>query len=97
MESLALVAAIIMLTVYGSGFIALSISFLRGKIWQIVTYIFGGFAIATGLWLGYALIEANGLFIAFIPLVCGIVAIWNTTRRNRVRPLPPAPPNQNFS
>jgi hypothetical protein len=96
-ESLALAAAVIMLTVYGSGFIALGLSFIRNKIWQIVTYVFGGFAIITGLWLGYVLIDGNGLFIAVIPLIFGAVAIWNTTRRNRGPSLPPAPSKQNFS
>lgn len=97
MESLAVAAAIIVLTVYGTGFIALGISFVRNRIWQIVTYVFSGFAIVTGLWLGYLLIDGSGLFIALIPLTLGAVAIWNTTRRNAVRPLPPTPPNQNFS
>ena len=93
MESLALAAAVIVLSVYGSGFIALGLSFMRNKIWQIVTYVFGGFAIVTGLWLGYTLIDGSGLFIAVIPLVLGIVAIWNTTRRNKTGTLPPPPPH----
>lgn len=93
MESLALAAAIIVLSVYGSGFIALGLSFIRNKIWQIVTYVFGGIAIVTGLWLGYTLLDGNGIYIAFIPLVLGIVAIWNTTRRNQVTKLPPPPPH----
>lgn len=97
MEDLAILVGVIVLSIYGSGFIALGLSFIRSKIWQIVTYVFGGFAIITGLWLGYVLNDGNGLFIAFIPLVLGVVAIWNTTRRNAGRQLPPTPPNQNFS
>ncbi len=100
MEDLAILVGIILLTIYSSGFIALGLSFIRNKIWQIVTYVFATFAILSGIWLGISLIDGNGLFIAFIPLTLGAVAIWNTTRRNARQngtSLPPAPPNQNFS
>lgn len=100
MEDLAILVGIIVLTIYSSGFIALGLSFIRNKIWQIVTYVFATLAILSGIWLGISLIDGNGLFIAFTPLTLGVVAIWNTTRRNASqtgKSLPPAPPNQNFS
>jgi hypothetical protein len=99
MESLALAAAVVLLTVYGSGFISFGLSFIRNKVWRIITYVFATFAVSTGLWLGFTLRDGNGLVIALIPLSLGVFAIWNTTRRNSKNndSLPPAPPNQNFS
>ena len=99
MEDLALLVGLILIIVYGSGFISFGLSFIKSKVWQVVTYVFAGFAILAGLWLGFSLRDGNGLFIALIPLSLGVFAIWNTTRRNSKNndSLPPAPPNQNFS
>lgn len=83
MESLALAAAIIMLTIYGSSLLAFGLSWIRNKAWKIITLVFAGFGILSGLWLGYTLIGGNGIPIAVIPIAVASFAIWNTLRRNK--------------
>lgn len=98
MEDLAIVVSIILLTIYSSGLIALGVSFIRKRVWQIITYIFAGMSILAGLWLGIVLRDGNGFFVASIPILLGVTSIWNTTRRNAsLKGLPPAPPNRDFS
>lgn len=83
MESLALAAAIIMLTIYGSSLLAFAFSWIKHTAGKVLTFIFAVFGIVTSLWLAYTLIEGNGLPIAVIPLALSSLAIWNTIRRNK--------------
>ncbi|MEN9922702.1 MAG: hypothetical protein RIS09_216 [Actinomycetota bacterium] len=87
-----------MLTIYSSGLIAIGLSFVRKRVWQIITYVFAGISILTGLWLGIVLRDGNGIYVGGIPILLGVAAIWNTTHRNASSGgLPPAPPNRDFS
>ncbi len=83
MESLALAAAIIMLTIYGSSLLAFAFSGIKHTAGKVITFIFAIFGIVTSIWLAYTLIEGNGLPIAVIPLALSSLAIWNTIRRNK--------------
>ena len=83
MESLALAAAIIMLTIYGSALIGFGLSWIKNSAGKIITLVFAGFGILSGLWLGYTLIEGNGLLLAVIPVALSSFAVWNTLRRNK--------------
>lgn len=88
MESLALLAGIILLFVYGSGLIAFISSWFRNRVSEILTYIFSSISIVAGLLLGFSLRDGNGIAIALIPISLGIVSVWNV-RRRRVVPVDP--------
>lgn len=80
-ESLALVVAVIVLSVYGAMLIGFVTSWFQ-KTWaRWVTYIFSGFGMVSGTLLGVQLIDGNGLMIAGIPVVVGAFSVWNVTRR----------------
>jgi hypothetical protein len=85
MESLALLASVILLATFGSGLIAVSASWFRNRATEVATYFFGAVSILAGCWLGFSLWEGNGLFIAAIPVVLGVSAIWNLRRRKNQR------------
>jgi len=88
MESLALLAGIILLFVYGSGLIAFISSWFRNRVSEILTYIFSSISIVAGLLLGFSLRDGNGIAIALIPISLGIVSVWNV-RRRKVVPVDP--------
>jgi len=79
-ESLALLASLILLVIYLSGFIAFGLSWLRNRIGNILTLIFGSISILTGSWLAITLINGNGLMVGGIPVLLGVFSIWNTLR-----------------
>ena len=83
MESLAFLAAMVLLAVNGSAIIAFAISWIRKPAAKIATFILGGFGILSGLWLGYTLIQGNGLMIGLVPIAIASIAIWNTVRVNK--------------
>jgi hypothetical protein len=88
MESLALLVTVILLAVYGSGFIAFISSWFRNRVSEIITYIFSSISIVAGILLGFSLRAGNGIAIALIPMSLGIVSVWNVRRRKQ---LPVAP------
>ena len=88
MESLALLAGIILLFVYGSGLIAFITSWFRNRVSEIITYIFSSISIVAGLLLGFSLRDGNGMAIALIPISLGIVSVWNVRRRREVPVIP---------
>ena len=83
MESLALLASLILLAVYGSGMIAFISSWFRNRVSEIVTYIFSGISVVSGVLVGFSLRDGNGFAIAFIPISLGIFSVWNVRRRKR--------------
>jgi hypothetical protein len=87
-ESLALLAGIILLFVYGSGLIAFIASWFRNRVSEIITYIFSSISIVAGILVGFSLRDGNGMAIALIPISLGIVSVWNV-RRRRVVPVDP--------
>jgi hypothetical protein len=87
-ESLALLAGIILLFVYGSGLIAFITSWFRNRVSEIITYIFSSISIVAGLLLGFSLRDGNGMAIALIPISLGIVSVWNVRRRREVPVIP---------
>jgi len=84
MESLALLASLIILFVYGSGLIAFFSSWFRNRVSEIITYLFSAISVLTGSGLGFSLREGNGLVIALIPISLGILAVWNVKRRKKL-------------
>jgi len=74
---------LMLLVVYGSGFIAFISSWFRNRIYEIVTYVFSTISILSGALVGFSLREGNGLFIAIIPITLGIFAVWNVKRRKQ--------------
>ena len=88
MESLALLVTVILLAVYGSGFIAFISSWFRNRVSEILTYIFSSISIVAGVLLGFSLRDGNGIAIALIPISLGIISVWNV-RRRRVVPVDP--------
>jgi len=81
MESLALLASIMLAAVFGSGLIAFISSWFRNRVSEIITYIFSALSILAGFGLGFSLRDGNGLVIAVIPISLGILAVWNVKRR----------------
>jgi hypothetical protein len=80
MESLALLASLILLVIYLSGLIAFGLSWLRNRIGKILTLIFGSFSILSGAWVAITLINGNGLMVGGLPVLLGVFSIWNTLR-----------------
>ena len=84
MESLALLASIILLAVYGSGMIAFVCSWFRNRVSEIITYVFSGISVVSGVLVGFSLREGNGFVIALIPTSLGIISVWNVKRRKQL-------------
>ncbi len=84
MESLALLASLILLAVYGSGLIAFISSWFRNRVSEIITYIFSGISVVSGVLVGFSLREGNGFVIALIPTSLGIISLWNVNRRKQL-------------
>jgi hypothetical protein len=89
MESLALLVTVILLAVYGSGFIAFISSWFRNRVSEIVTYVFSTVSILSGALIGISLREGNGIFVALLPMSLGIISVWNVRRRKQL-PAEPA-------
>jgi hypothetical protein len=83
MESLALLVTVILLAVYGSGFIAFISSWFRNRVSELATYIFSSISISSGALVGFSLREGNGLPVAIIPISLGIFSLWNVKRRQK--------------
>lgn len=89
MESLAVLAGLILLAVYGSGLIAFISSWFRNRVSEIITYIFSAISILAGSGLGFSLRDGNGFAIALFPISLGILSVWNVKRRKQL-PVEPA-------
>ena len=83
MESLALVVTGILIGIYGSGLLSLVLSFSRNRILKVLTLILGGLSIASGVWLGFTLIEGNGIFVGLFPVLAGAAGIANAILKRR--------------
>lgn len=70
MESLALTAALVMLSVWALAALAVALSFLG---WRLVGSLFGGLSVAAGAWLIYVLPHAP--WLGAINLLAGSIAI----------------------
>ncbi len=84
MESLVLLASLILLAVYGSGLIAFISSWFRNRVSEIITYIFSGISVVSAVMVGFSLREGNGFVIALIPTSLGIISVWNVNRRKQL-------------
>lgn len=80
MESLAVMVALILLTIYGSGLIAFVLSWFANRVARIICFVFSGIAILAGLWLGITLASGNGLMVGALPILAGAVSSWNAIR-----------------
>ena len=83
MESLALLVSLMLLVIYLSGLIAFGLSWLRNRIGKILTLIFGSISVLSGAWVAITLISGNGLMVGGIPVLLGVLSIWNTLRINK--------------
>ncbi|MEY3663599.1 MAG: hypothetical protein RI919_1115 [Actinomycetota bacterium] len=86
MESLALLVSIMLLVIFGAGFIAFGLSWFRSQWARIATYVFAAFSILSGLWLAVTLIDGNGLAVGFLPVALGAFSIFNTRRKAKAKP-----------
>jgi len=82
-ESLALLVSLMLLVIYLSGLIAFGLSWLRNRIGKILTLIFGSISVLSGAWVAITLISGNGLMVGGIPVLLGVLSIWNTLRVNK--------------
>ncbi len=83
MESLALLVSLMLLVIYLSGLIAFGLSWLRNRIGKILTLIFSSISVLSGAWVAITLISGNGLMVGGIPVLLGVLSIWNTLRVNK--------------
>ncbi len=83
MESLAQTVTIILGSILGLGIVAVVSSWFRSSFARKLTYVFACLSIAAGLWIGWVLIDGNGIPIALVPISLGLFGIWNTRRRSK--------------
>lgn len=83
MESLAAFVAVLLAVIYGSGLVAFGLAWSRNRVIKVLSRIFAFLAVASGLWLGFAIMNSNSLFVGGIPVVLGAVSLFISFRRNR--------------
>jgi hypothetical protein len=83
MESLALTVALILLAVLSFGLGAFVLSWFRSPVAKVLTYVLATVSIAAGVWVGWVLIDGNGIAIALVPVCLGVFSFWNSRRRNK--------------
>jgi hypothetical protein len=83
MESLAQTVVLILLAILSFGLGAFVFSWFRNPITKVLTYVLATASIAAGAWVGWALIEGNGIAIALVPVSLGVFSFWNARRRNK--------------
>ena len=83
MESLAAMVVLILLGILSFGLGAFIFSWFRSPVTKVLTYVFAALAVAAGLWVGWVLIDGNGIPIALVPISLGLFGIWNLRRRNK--------------
>ena len=77
MESLALTVALILLAILSFGLGAFVLSWFRSPVAKVLTYVLAG------VWVGWVLIDGNGIAIALVPVSLGVFSFWNSRRRNK--------------
>lgn len=82
MESLATLVTLLLAAIYGSGLVALGLSFSRSRVATIISRVFAFIAMASGFWLGLTLMSANGLVVGGIPVLLGTAGLIISIRRN---------------
>lgn len=85
MESLAVTVSLILLAILSFGLGAVVFSWFRNPVTKVLTYVFASLSVAAGLWVGWVLIEGNGIAIALVPISLGLFGIWNLRRRHKGR------------
>jgi hypothetical protein len=85
MESLAQTVVLILLGILSFGLGSFVFSWFRNPVTKVLTYVFASLSIAAGLWVGWVLIDGNGIPIALVPISLGLFGIWNLRRRNKGR------------
>jgi hypothetical protein len=83
MESLAQTVALILLAILSFGLGAFVFSWFRNPITKVLTYVLATASIAAGAWVGWVLIDGNGIAIALVPVSLGVFSFWNSRRRNK--------------
>ena len=83
MESLAQTVVLILLGILCFGLGAFEFFCFRYLITKVLTYVFAALSVAAGLWVGWVLIDGNGIPIALVPISLGLFGIWNLRRRNK--------------
>lgn len=83
MESLAAFVAALLAAIYGSGLLAFGLAWSRNRFAKLASRIFAVLSIATGFWLGFAVMNSNSLVLGGIPVVLGALALFISFRRNR--------------
>ena len=83
MESLAAMVVLILVGILTFGLAAFIFSWFRSPVTKVLTYVFAALAVASGLWIGWVLIDGNGIPIALVPISLGLFGIWNLRRRHR--------------
>jgi hypothetical protein len=81
MESLALIASLIVIFIYLLGVIAFIASWLNNTLSKLITNVFGVLSIFSGAWLWLTLSEGNGFFLGITPISLGAFGILNNRRR----------------
>lgn len=85
MESLAVTVSLILLAILSFGLGAVVFSWFRNPVTKVLTYVFASLSVAAGLWVGWVLIDGNGIAIALVPISLGLFGIWNLRRRHKGR------------
>jgi len=83
MESLVFTPVLILGSIFGLGLVAVVLSWFRSGVAKALTYVFATASIAAGAWVGWVLIEGNGLAIAAVAVLMGLFGFWNSRRRNK--------------
>jgi hypothetical protein len=83
MESLVQLVVLILLAILSFGLGAFVFSWFRSTVTKVLTYVFAALSVAAGLWVGWVLIDGNGIPIALVPISLGLFGIWNLRRRNK--------------
>ena len=85
MESLAATVAAILAFVFGSGFIALALSFSRKRWLRFTSMVFASIAILTGLTIAGLLFQGNGILIGSVPVALAALSFFNLARLKNKR------------
>jgi hypothetical protein len=83
MESLAQTVVLILLAILSFGLGAFVFSWFRSPVTKVLTYVLAMASIAAGVWVGWVLIDGNGIAIALVPVSLGVFSFWNSRRGNK--------------
>jgi hypothetical protein len=83
MESLAILVAVIVLTILSLGPIAIALSFVPHAAARIGAYVIAGCSVVGGLWLATAVDSSGARIMGLISVAFGAIAIWNSYRRSQ--------------